>query len=178
MALMVLAATSISVTGCIPQTLREPNSSQQESLKKFLQGYLGDPLMEKDRTTRYSSALVDLRDDGTQEVIVYITGQYWCGSGGCEMLILEPNGPSWRVITKTTITRAPIRVLVTKSNGWHDIAVLVGGGGILHAYEAMLSLNGRRYPSNPSVPPARRLIEKVPGRVVVPAEGNGKPLYQ
>jgi hypothetical protein len=48
----------------------------------------------------------------------------------------------------------------------------------VRAYEARLSFNGRTYPRNPTVLPARRLTEKVTGEVVVPLDAEGKPLYQ
>ncbi len=76
-----------------------------------------------------------------------------------------------------TITRPPIRVLNSKSNGWHDLSAWVGGGGITHPYEAKLPFNGESYPSNPSVPPAAKIGAKVAGQVVIPANAKGKPLY-
>jgi hypothetical protein len=170
--LMVLAST------CLAQPQHRLSSDQVNSLKKFLQNYVGNS--DDDRTTEYSSAFVDLRDDGTQDVIVYLTGDGWCGSGGCTTLILVPKDSSYEVVTKITIVRPPIRILVTKLNGWHDIAVRVQGGGIIKAYEAKLSFNGRTYPRNPSVPPARRLVEKVAGEEVVPITAlieKGTPLY-
>jgi len=169
---MFLAASSLA------QPQLKPSSGQMDSLKKFLQNYVGNS--DDERTTQYSSAFVDLRDDGTQEVIVYLTGDGWCGSGGCTTLVLVPRDSSYTVVTKIIIVRPPIRMLVTKSNGWHDIAVRVQGGGIINAYETKLSFNGTTYPRNPSVPPARRLAEKVAGEEVVPITAlteKGIPLY-
>jgi hypothetical protein len=88
--------------------------------------------------------LVDLQDDGTKEVIVYIGGRGWRGSGGCVMLILAPDGGSYRVVTKTTVTRLPIRVLTTKSNGWHDITVIARINGIEPLYETVLVFDGKK----------------------------------
>ena len=159
------------------QPQHAPNPNQEESLRGFLRDHLGDPRFGNDATTRYVSAFVDLKDDGTQEVIVYVTGRSWCGSGGCYMLILAPQGSAYKVVTKTTVTRPPIRVLTTKSNGWHDIAVRVVGGGIIDGYDAKLSFDGRKYPSNPSVPPALRVAEQAAGKVVIPVEAVGEPLF-
>ena len=92
---------------------------------------MGEPLSDRDKTTRYLSASVDLNGDGMQEVIVYLIGGGWCGSGGCTTLILGPQDTSYKVITKMTVTRLPIRVLTTTSNGLHDLPVVVRGGGIL-----------------------------------------------
>ncbi|MGA2235940.1 MAG: hypothetical protein ABSG23_10750 [Terriglobales bacterium] len=154
--------------------------SKPDHLTEFLQSYLGElyPPFEQQGETRYSSAFVDLKDDGTKEVIVYLSGRGWCGTGGCNMLILAPEGTSYRVVTKITITRLPIRVLTTKSNGWHDISVVVAGGGIQPGYEAELSFDGKTYPSNPSVPPAHPLNGKVRGKIVVPVTAKDKPLHQ
>jgi hypothetical protein len=151
---------------------------QEDSLKRFLQDYVGSSA--NDKTTQYFSAFVDLKGDGTHEVIVYLSGDGWCGSGGCTMLVLAPKDFSYKVLTNIPITRPPIRVLATKSNGWHDLAVRVQGGGIARAYEAKLSFNGKTYPTNPSVPPAQRLPKNEAGEVVVPVTAlteGGKPLY-
>lgn len=72
------------------------------------------------------------------------------------------------VNSKITITRPPIRVLETKSHGWHDLAVFVAGGGIQPGYEADVPFNGERYATNPSSPPAHRLSPQSAGRVVIP----------
>ena len=91
-------------------------------------------------------------------------------------MILVPEGESYKVITKTTVTELPIRVLSTKTNGWHDLGVWVKGGP--HpGFEAKLKFNGKKYPSNPSVPPAQRLQKGVEGRVVIAGDAKGKPLY-
>ena len=163
--------------GCLAQS--HGTSKQENSLKRFLRAYLKIPnVADNGETTEFFPAFVDLKDDGIKEVIVYLTGRSWCGSGGCSTLILVPKGSSYKVITRILITHPPIRVLTTKSNGWHDIAVQVGGGGILHAYEAKLSFNGKTYPINPSIPPARRLGRMVAGEVVVSSIAKAKSLYR
>ena len=155
----------------------QSTSGSEENLKKFLQKYEGNPSSAAERTTRYAAAFVDLRNDGTQEVIVYLMGPAWCGNGGCSSLVLAPQGESYKVITKTTVTQLPIRVLSTKTNGWHDLGVWVQGGGIQPGYEARLRFNGKKYPGNPTVPPAQKLKNKVEGKEVIPAQAKGTPLY-
>ena len=176
--LAVLAAGFVfGAALCFTQPQQQMKSSRKDSLRLFLKDYLKGGYGGPDATTRYSSAFVDLKDDGTQEVIVYVTGRTWCGSGGCRMLVLEPKGASYKAISQTTVTRLPIRVLAIKSNGWHDIGVWVQGGGIIQGYEADLPFSGGTYPHNPSTPPARRLEEKVAGEVVVPKTAVGEPLF-
>ena len=163
------------------QTVHQPSSKQQASLQAFLRDYLGKPYppFEREEPTRYSAAWINLTDDKTPEAIVYVTGRGWCGTGGCITLILAPENASYRLVTKITITRTPIRVFVTKSHGWHDLGVWVQGGGIEPGYEAKLSFNGKKYSSNPSVPPAKPLTRETPGEVVISDDDmlHAKPLY-
>jgi hypothetical protein len=174
------AGLMLLATCCVAQAQHQPNSKQDESPKRFLQDYLADSRSEDREPTRYSSAFVDLKDDGTQEVIVYITGSFWCGTGGCTTLILAPNSSSYNIVTKVFTTRSPIRVLQTKSDGWHDISVIERGGyggETPYLFEAKLSFDGKSYRMTPRNPPAPRLIEKIPGVVVIPATEMGLPLY-
>jgi hypothetical protein len=177
--LAAVASGLILTTLCIAQSKSQSISKQAESLKRFLQSYLGEPYLpfEREGATRYSYVFVDLKGDGAKEAIVYVSGRAWCGSGGCVMLILAPEGTSYRVVTETTITRPPIRILDTKSNGWHDIGVVVTGGGIA-GYEAVLPFDGKTYPTNPSVPPARRSIEKIRGQTVISVTAQEQLLYR
>jgi hypothetical protein len=152
------------------QTGTSPPKAEQ-SLKRFLQTF------DDDKTTRYVAAFRDLNNDGKPEAIVYLISKEWCGSGGCNTLILTRDDDSWRIVTNITITRPPIRVLRKTSNGWHDLSVWVQGGGIQPGYEAELQFNGKTYPRNPSTPPARRLAGEVPGEIVVPSSQGGTHLY-
>jgi hypothetical protein len=93
------------------------------------------------------------------------------------MLILKPDGALFRVIARTTITRPPIRVLQTTTNGWHDIGVWVQGGGIQPGYTAVLPFNGKAYASNPTVPPARRTTSDPGGETLIPEAAAGILLY-
>ena len=86
------------------------------------------------------------------------------------MVILAPSKSTYRVVTATTITWPPIRVLKRKTNGWHDIGVWVEGGGILPGYEAKLKFNGTKYPSNPSV--VQRSKGKIAGQILIARENR------
>ncbi|RZJ37368.1 MAG: hypothetical protein EON86_17320, partial [Brevundimonas sp.] len=89
--------------------------------------------------------------------LVYLVGPEVCGSGGCNLLILRRSGDGYAVVGDTTVTRAPIRLLSTRTNGLPDIGVHVAGGGVTEGYEARLKFDGARYPSNPTVAPAERV---------------------
>lgn len=170
---------SISVlclTLCLVHVTRaQSNTDRNERLRESIQKFLGR-LDEESRKTQYSAAFVDLRDDGAKEAIVYLSSDGWCGTGGCTMLVLAPEGTDYRVVTKTTVTRLPIRVLATKAHGWYDIGVGVGGGG-RPSYEARLRFDGKSYPSNPSVSPAQRLRGTSRGKVVISQTTADESLY-
>jgi len=92
-------------------------------------------------------------------------------------LILVPKESSYTMLAEISVAQQPIRVLDTKSNGWHDLGVWVRGGGIQPGYEAKLSFNGKEYPTNPTVPPAQRIESNVPGKVLVSRDASGIALY-
>ncbi len=134
-------------------------------LKSSLSGYVQTWSGEK--SPSYKMAFIDLNDDGVLEAVVYLMGENWCGSGGCTTLILKKSKCSWKVVSKITLTHLPIRALADHHNGWHDLGVWVQGGGIIEGYEADLKFNGLRYPTNPTVLPARQLNLVSQGSVLI-----------
>lgn len=176
--LVIQASALASVSNCLAQ-VHQATAAEAGSLRTFLRNYLGEPYppFERDGPTRYSAVLADLNDDGVDELVIYLSGRASCGSGGCHMLVLAREGTSFRVVTETTITRPPIRMLAAKSNGWHDITVVVAGGGIQPGYEAELSFDGTTYPSNPSVAPARRLENEAHGDTLISSTPKTEALY-
>jgi hypothetical protein len=150
--------------------------AQTPNLKKFLQKWVrtpGDNLADL-QTTQFDAVPVHLHGDDRTQWIVYLSGGGWCGSGGCTMLVLEPTATSFHTIAYTTITWPPIRVLDTQTHGWHDLGVLVAGGGILNGYEARLRFSGRRYPGNPSLQPPTHLSK---GQTVLADSTKAAPLF-
>lgn len=174
---VALAAVIGSILGAVTgraQAPREPNAPDQrteEALRRFLQ------TMSEDKATRYMVGYFDLNADGKSEAIVRLIGNEWCGSGGCNTLILQRTASSWRVVTNITITQLPIRVLAETSHGWHKIGVWVEGGGIEPGYEAELQFDGKTYPRNPSTPPSRRTAKKAEGEVVLGTSMKEVPLF-
>lgn len=116
---------------------------------------------------RYALAWSDLDGDGTDEAIVHLVGPYFCGTGGCPTLVLTPAGPMWRKVADISVSRTPVTVLDTSSNGWKDITVAIAGGGGPSG-NALLKFDGEAYPSNPTVAPAEMTEET--GTVVIEEE--------
>ncbi|SFJ87415.1 hypothetical protein [Myroides guanonis] len=86
----------------------------------------------------------DLNDDRKKEIFVGLMGPYFCGSGGCTLLLLSSEG---KLMTKFTVTQSPISITNIKSEGWKDLVLHSNGRDYL------IRFNGDSYPSNPSVQP-------------------------
>lgn len=114
-----------------------------------------------------SGAFADLNGDGRSEFVAYVYGFDVCGSGGCRTVVLTPIGNGYRLVAEIPISHPPIVLRRGKSHGWRNLAVFVAGGGILPGYMAELRFDGRTYPENPTVAPARELGRRARGRVLV-----------
>ena len=151
------------------------SASGAGAIRSFLQNKVGwGPV--SDKAMRYSFARVSLDGTRPRQILVYISGQGWCGSGGCTALLLEPLGSSFKVIDRFTLARLPIRILPSKTHGWYDLTMPVAGGGIIDGYTALLRFNGREYPSNPSMAP--KLAASMAGAgTEVPLSEHGSLVY-
>jgi hypothetical protein len=134
--------------------------AEADRLKAFLRTQFGDQIdhcEELVRPTWYETAWVDLNGDGRSEVLVYLEGGGWCGSGGCSLYVLQRSGSHFRIRSEIGLVQERVAVLATRHNGWRDLAVEVHGGGILPGYMAGVPFDGRGYAENPTVPPARKI---------------------
>lgn len=137
----------------------QPNS-RAAALKKFLQAHLRQ-IASIDETDRFSYAFVDLNGDGKDEAIIHLTGRGWCGTGGCQLYVLTPDGASYRFVARIPATRPPIRVLDKMSHGWHNVSASIRDDAT-HVYEGEFRFNGDKYPLGD-----RPLVGRVPGRIVI-----------
>ncbi len=169
-----MAAPSRPTMGQKPDRSATPADT---AVRPFLQAYLSRPPFGADSSTRFSAAPINGADGATEEIVVYVSGKQWCGSGGCPLVILAPRGGSYNVMGRVSITWPPIRALGHTTRGRHDIGVWVQGGGIQPGYEAILQFNGTKYPSNPTVPPAIRSSRRPGGDIVIPLDPKLWPLY-
>ena len=126
----------------VPQSTDEQTAN---NLKNFLKDYAGEDYSSlQDMDKQFQFYKVDLNEDGNEEIFVRLMGPYFCGSGGCTFLLLDKYG---EIITKFTVTRAPIFIEKQKVNGWS--LLLVKDSGV---FKELIFENGS-YPSNPSVLP-------------------------
>lgn len=116
------------------------------NIKNFLvNDYLKDDLSFLQAIDRkFQFYKIDLNGNGNNEIFVRFMSPYFCGSGGCTFLLLDKYG---EVITRFSVTRAPIFVEPSKVNGWS--LLLVKDSGVFKE----LTFQDGTYPSNPSVLP-------------------------
>jgi len=93
---------------------------------------------------------VDLNGDSTLDAVAILTGSYWCGTGGCTMLVFQGEDKHFMFVSSSTLVRPPVTVSETKTNGWRDLVLTVSGGG-MPAKTVALKFDGKKYPLNPSV---------------------------
>jgi hypothetical protein len=100
-------------------------------------------LIPKENRKFYFSA-VDINSDGFNEYFVAFSNSYFCGSGGCTVVLLNSE---FKPKQTFTVVSYPIIVLNTKTKGWNDLVMHSGGK------DHILKHIKENYPSNPSVMP-------------------------
>jgi hypothetical protein len=146
-------------------------ADETAAVHNFLKSYLSGA----DPATRVAIAFSDLNGDGKNEAVVYVMGPGWCGTGGCNVLALSPSGSTYSIVMHAYVSRLPISVLPTESHHWHDLGVTIGGGGG-EAGVAEMKFDGKTYPDNPTVSPARLLKGDGRGKILIPDTAEGEPL--
>jgi len=91
---------------------------------------------------KFSFQEVDLNNDGKKEVFVNFFTPYFCGTGGCSLLLLDSD---LNIITRFTVTETPIYISPETRNGWNVLMVKSKDD-----WKTLEFRNGK-YPSNPSM---------------------------
>lgn len=120
----------------------------ESALAEFLQE-VGTNLQE----ISYSVEYIDLNSDNRADALVMLNDLYWCGTGGCNLVIFKGVPQGYQPISNISLVREPVWISTTKTNGWHDLILEVSGGGT-PAKHVALKFDGHQYPDNPSIEPA------------------------
>lgn len=161
----VLALAPFTLAACSPANEPPPAPARAEAQDEAalpigpatetsdpeLQSALAEFLGEQAESTRTVTRIVGRGDQ--RLALIYLAGMNWCGSGGCNLLVLRHTPTGWEQIGNISRVSNPVRVLDTSTNGLPDIGVTVSGGGGPPAYEAEVSFDGRSYPRFPSDEP-------------------------
>ncbi len=121
---------------------QDPPPALVASVQSYVEtkGEVGRPM--------FRHAITDLNGDGIDDAIVLLLGSAWCGSGGCNMLVLRGTIEGFTTLSVSTVTNEPIRVSPEKVQGWRTLIVFSKGRG-----DVLMRFNGARYPLNPSTQP-------------------------
>ena len=127
------------------------------------------------------AATADLDGDGAEEILAYVMGPSYCGTGGCQLRIFKfeeiaNNGIAFQPIAKMTVANLPIGMMESKTNGYFDLAVTVRGGGGSSGV-AKVPFDGANYAANPTVGPAK--LTKEPSAMILSGDGlNGQAVLK
>lgn len=142
-------------TDTIPGNLYGIHSSSKQTadlVRLTLQSLFKDDLAKNlvDETSRkFIFFEYDLNDDSKNEILVGLTGSYFCGSGGCTQYVLDNQG---NVITKFTVAGYPVVIDNNKTKGWKDLIILSGGKN------RIVKFDGKKYAANPSTQPELKVL--------------------
>jgi len=155
-----------------PERLSE-NSAERKTLQAvrfFLKdNYFKDDLKSMSALDRkFNYASIDLNNDNKKETFIRPVSNYTCGSGGCNLIILNDQ---YKKITKMTVTQTPIIVRQKKVNNWPVLVVYSG-----HNFRELKYKNGN-YPTNPSVAPAISYQPEKGDSIIFYEEENKNKIY-
>lgn len=176
----IMAGCSRESPPSAPTTQTTPPDESAVALPDAALAALRDLVGDGAPETRYFASTVDLNQDGKDEIVAYIAGPMVCGTGGCNTIVLTPQGEGYRVVGDIPITNPPIRVAGSSSQGWRDLIVEVSGGGG-PAGPVLLRFDGQDYPDDPSGDDAQ-VLSSAPAeaQVLIKPFGSfaeGKSLY-
>lgn len=114
---------------------------------------------------RYLMGEADLDGDDSPELLAWVYGPLICETGGCDLLIFTPSSDGLRKVGDVSVSRLPLEVAATRTHGWRDLIVAVGGGGGPSG-RVRLEFDGSHYPTNASTAP--QVGDEVEGEVLIP----------
>lgn len=138
----VTKTDSVKTESFAPQSVNDElaDKIKEYITTKFINESDLKTLTQEDR--KFQIYQIDLNDDGNNEIFVNFITPYFCGTGGCTILLLSDE---LKLITKFTVTRTPLYAEKEIKNGWKIL--LTRSGGELKE----LVYSKGKYPSNPSV---------------------------
>lgn len=150
----------------------QSEKTRDNRLERAIMATLGESGAQADTPVHYYYNRVDLNGDGKPEALVYLFGPAVCGTGGCSAYVFQLEGARYKLISELNPARNPIVVSSSRTRGWKDLIVPVAGGGVRSEYYAKLQFDGRQYPENPTVPPAKPLQRKEAGMAFLDGSGT------
>ncbi len=123
----------------------EADAGLEAAIRQAVPDYRQDMVGgDEERWARYVHAAIDLDDDGSQEVLVYLMGSFFCGTGGCNLQVYRSTAKGYVLVNDFPTSRVPIVISESRNNGWQDLWRLQSGGGAPATYVRHV-FDGERY---------------------------------
>lgn len=122
---------------------------------------------------RWIVAKSDLDRDGSPEALAYVIDKTFCGTGGCQLYVLDQQDQGWVIADKIGPAQLPVYQLDSGPDGWSVLGVTIGGGGAQRSVMTV-SHDTKGYIDNPTVAPAK--VVTVSGIEPLLPDQEGTPL--
>jgi hypothetical protein len=123
---------------------------------------------------RYAAARMDLNADGNEEVFVYLMGPFFCGTGGCNLLVFSQGMDGYSLLADIPTSDPPVIISGQGTGGYADFWRMQSGGGGPSEYVRHVFESGRYVEKSRAAASA-----KPGGNEILPADldfADGTPL--
>lgn len=143
----------------------EPDAALEAAILRASPGYTREMVRIGGQEARYLYGRIDLDGDGEKEVFVYLLGSFFCGTGGCNLLLFTSGDGTYSLVNDFPISRLPIIVSPEKTAGWNNLIRPESGGGVppshaLHTFDGAKYVETARLPADPAPEGTRVLSGK------------------
>ncbi len=132
----------------------EPNPTIESAILKQSPDYTQEIVdIDGGRKARYVYGFVDLNEDGKKEVFAYLLGTFFCGTGGCSLMLFTPVSNGYELVDNFSISRLPVIISPEKTQGWNNLVRLESGGGapptyVTHTFDGKHYIEKDRLPAD------------------------------
>ncbi len=133
--------------------LTQPDKAIEAAILEASPDYTREIVGIAGREARYVYSRLDLNDDGRDEVLVYMLGSIFCGTGGCTLMLFTDSGDGLKLIDTFPITQDQVIVSTDRSHGWNNLIRLEAGGGapptyVTHVFDGVRYVEQERVPAD------------------------------
>lgn len=143
--LILMMMSSILIVGFNSKNKEVYNNKPNKKLEKII---MNNDNITDDNKDRYIYFYEDLNDDKKDEIVVFLWGDNYSGTGGGTLMVFNNK---YDLISRTTVVNMPIIINKNKTNGYKNIMVKVEGGGVYKGFYSLLKYENKTYPLNASM---------------------------
>ncbi len=122
----------------------KPDKVLEDALRAANPDYKQAAIITTGSEATYVYGRFDINQDGRPETFAYLMGPFFCGTGGCNLLLFSQSDDGYRLINNFPTSRLPVIVSPITNAGWHDLVQRKSGGGVPPSYVRYV-FNGQTY---------------------------------